>query len=64
MDKTKVLPTLENKKRGPSEKNLKPSKIVKFGHTYMYLKNGVLIMSEVSPIKKDPVLTHEKKMER
>ena len=37
--------------------------IVKFGHTYMYVKNGVLIMSEIPPIKKSPALTHEKKME-
>ena len=42
----------------------KSPQIVKFGHTYMYVKNGVLIMSEVSPIKPDPVLTHEKKMEQ
>jgi hypothetical protein len=66
MDKTKVLPALDSNERGPSEQTVKSkdSKIVKFGHTYMYLKNGVLIMSEVPPIPKNPVLTHEKKMER
>ena len=62
-------PTKSQSEAQPPAKSVTKAKpkgptIEKFGHTYMYVKNGVLIMSEVPPIKKDPVLSHEKKMEQ